>query len=90
MLLKTLEPTYVWLPQHSKSFSPLKEGLSKSVLLHHTSPNTTLSLITDASKKAIGAVLHEVSSSEEKPSLAFFSRHLTQAERNYSTFDKEF
>ena len=44
LLLKTMETTYDWLPQHSETFSALKEGLSKSVLLNHVSPDTTLSL----------------------------------------------
>ena len=82
LLLNTIEPIYDWLPQRSQSFSALKEGLSKSVLLHHISPDTTLSLTTDASETAIGAALHEVLSSDKNRLLAFFSRRLTQAERN--------
>ena len=89
LLLNTMEPTYDWLPQHSESFSALQDGLNKSVLLHHISPDTTLSLTTDASETAIGAALHEVSSSDKNRPLAFFSGRLTQAKRNYSTFDKE-
>ena len=88
LVLHTIEPTYDWFHQHSESFSKLKQALSKSVLLHRLSPDTTLPLTTDASETAIGAALQEVSSSEKKP-LAFFSRRLSQAERNYSTFDKE-
>ena len=89
LLLNTMESTYDWLPQHSESFSALKEGLSKSVLLHHISQDTTLSLTADASETAIGAALNEISSSDKNRPLAFFSRRLTQAERNYSTFDNE-
>ena len=63
--------------------------MSKSVLLRHLSPDTTLSLTTDASETAIGAALHEVSSSDKNRPLAIFSRRLSQAERNNSTFDKE-
>ena len=89
LVLHTIEPTYDWFHQHSKSFSKFKQALSKSVLLHHLSPDTTLSLTIDASETAIGAALHEVSSSDQNRPLAFFSRRLSQAERNYSTFDKE-
>ena len=89
LLLYTMEPIYDWPPQHSESFSALKEGSRKSVLLHHTSPDTTLSLTTEASETAISAALHDLSSSDKNRPLAFFSRRLTQAERNYSTFDKE-
>ena len=72
-----MEPTNDWLPQHSESFSALNEGLSKSILLRHISPDTTLSLTTDASKTAIGTALHEVSGSDKNRPLAFFSRRLT-------------
>ena len=48
-----------------------------------------MSLTTDASETAVGAALHEVSSSDKNRPLAFFSRRLRQAERNYSIFDKE-
>ena len=89
LVLHTNEPTYDWFHQHSESFSKLKQALSKSVLLHDLSPDTTLSLTTDASETAIGAALHEVSSSDKNRPLAFFSRRLRQAERNYSTFDKK-
>ena len=88
-VLHSIEPTYDWFHQHSESFSKLKQALSKSVFLHHLSPDTTLSLPTDASETAIGAALHEVSSSDKNQPLAFFSRRLRQAERNYSTFDKD-
>ena len=84
LLLNTMEPSYDWLPQHSKSFSVLEGSLSKSVL-HHISLDTILSLITDASETTFGAALHEISNSDKNRPLAFFSRRLTQAERNHST-----
>ena len=89
LLLKTIEPTYDWFHQHSETFSKLKQALSKSVFLHLLPPDTTLSLTTDASKTAIGAVRHDASSLDKSRPLALFSRRLSQAERNYSTFDKK-
>ena len=71
-----MEPTFDELPQHSESLSALKEGLSKSVLLHHSSQNTTLSLTTDATETANGAALHVVSSSDKTRPLAFFSTQI--------------
>ena len=65
LLLNTIEPTYDWFHQRLESFSKLKQALSKSVLLHHLSSDTNLSLTTDASKTAIGAALHELSSSDK-------------------------
>ena len=89
LLLDTMTPTHDWLLQHLKSFSALKEGLSKSVLLHHVSPDTMFSLTADASEISFGAVLNQVSSSDENRPLALFFRRLAQAERNYSIFDRE-
>ena len=48
-----------------------------------------MSLTADASETTFGAAFHEVSSSDKNRPLAFLSRRLTQAKRNYSTFDKE-
>ena len=72
LLLSIMEPTYDWIPHHSEYFSALKERLSKSVPLCHISQDTTLSLTTDASETAIGAAIHEVSSSDKNRLLAFF------------------
>ena len=85
-----MKSTYDWFPQHSKPFSTLKEGMSKSVVLHQIKPDTTLSLTTDTSETANGAALKEVLKSDKNQPLAFFSRRLKQARRNYSTFQKHF
>ena len=50
-----MEPPYDWIPRHLETFSKLKKVFSKSVLLHHTSADTTLSLTAHASETAIGA-----------------------------------
>lgn len=45
-------------------------------------------LVTDASSDAIGAVLHWIGQRKTEP-LGFFSKKLSSAERDYSTFDRE-
>ena len=62
--------------------------LAERVLLYHLSPDGTLTLTTDASNKAIGGVLHDNRKDRTSVPLAFFSRKLSVAERNYSVFDK--
>ena len=55
------------------------------VLLAHPKPGVKLTLMTDASDVAMGAVLAQ----EDGRPLGFFSRKLSQAQRKYSAFDKE-
>ena len=80
--------TFIMLEDHRKAFSTLKTALANATLLHHLTENSTLSITTDASDAAIGAALHEITDNSSHP-IAFFSRRLTAAERNYSTFDEE-
>ncbi|GFS95579.1 reverse transcriptase domain-containing protein [Nephila pilipes] len=47
-----------------------------------------ISLTTDASDIAVGAVLHQFVENEKQPS-NFFSRTLTPAQRKYSVYDRE-
>ena len=87
---KSRQETYLdWKPTHDESLQSMKTNLSNSVLLHHMSDGGTLSLTTDASDKAIGGVLHDIRPDGTSVPLAFFSRKLSPAERNYSVFDKE-
>ena len=85
---QTAPTPFIFLEEHCKAFATLKSAIANATLLHHLAGNSTLSLTTDASDTAIGAVLHEVTDNDSRP-IAFFSRRLTAAERNYSTFDKE-
>ena len=55
-------------------------------MLVHPDPHAQLSLTTDASDVAVGAVLGQGPS--QSP-LAFFSKKLSPAERKYSAFDRE-
>jgi cleavage and polyadenylation specificity factor subunit 1 len=81
-------PAINWTEEHCVAFQELKKALSEAVLLYHISDSGTLTLTTDASDLAIGAVLHDVTESNNRP-IAFFSRKLSETERNYSVFDKE-
>ena len=77
-----------WDTIHDEALSNLKEKLAEPVLLYHLSPDGTLTLTTDASDKAIGGLLHDNRKDGTSVPLAFFSRKLSVAERNYSVFDK--
>ena len=51
-------------------------------------PEGKLTLTTDASDNAVGAVLHQIIDEKVQP-LGFYSRKLTTAQRNYSAYDRE-
>ncbi|GBO35909.1 Retrovirus-related Pol polyprotein from transposon opus [Araneus ventricosus] len=57
-------------------------------MLAYPKHNTPLSLVTNASETAIGAVLQQHVEGGTEP-LGFFSRKLNAAERKYSTYDRE-
>ena len=65
-----------WTSELKQSFQRVKEHLAQATSLAFPDSNATLSLQTDASDKAIGAVLQQHSNGFLKP-FSFFSRKLT-------------
>jgi cleavage and polyadenylation specificity factor subunit 1 len=79
----------VWSDACQKAFLAAKEALKSFRVLAHPSATAPTKLYTDASDIALGAeLLQEQRGGEWKP-IAFFSKRLAKAERNYSTFDRE-
>ena len=67
----------------------MKEQIASAKVLVHYNSELPLSLVCDASSYGIGAVIsHSFPDSEERP-IAFASRSLSLAQRNYSQLDKE-
>ncbi len=56
-----------WTTETIDEFKSCKNSLVQAALLAHPAPNANLSLSTDASKIAVGAVLHQVINSEYQP-----------------------
>ena len=81
--------TWTWTREQLSSFTKAKELLCSSHLLVHYDPEKPLLLSCDASPYGVGAVLsHLMSDAAERP-IAYASRTLTPAERNYSQLEKE-
>ena len=97
-LSSTLAPLYsllqknakwTWNEHQQKAFEEAKSQLTSSCLLVHFDPTKELLLACDASPYGIGAVLsHRMTDGSDKP-IAFASRSLAAAEKNYSQLDKE-
>ncbi len=72
----------------STDFTKTKTMLTNATVLHFPSTEAPITLTTDASDKAVGAVLEQRIDGVGQP-LAFFSRQLQNAEQKYSAFGRE-
>lgn len=78
-----------WNDQCKKAFEEAKQKLMNAPILAHYDPTCSFKLAPDASAYGIGAVLsHCYEDGSERP-IAFTSRTLTAAEKNYAQIDKE-
>jgi len=73
-----------WKDEHENAFIALKTMVSKEVILAYPDWTQPFIMHTDASDFQLGAVI----SQNDKP-IAFFSRKLNSAQRNYTTTEKE-
>ena len=86
--LQRKDVPFEWTPQCVAAFETLKNALLSSPCLY--APNLSLPFIlqTDASGEGIAAVLVQIVNGEEHP-IAYISRQLSKAERNYSPTEWE-
>ena len=75
---------YKWTDELQKEFETIKRVLGREVLLAYPDFNAPFHIHTDASNYQIGAVI----SQNNKP-IAFYSRKMNDAQRNYTTTEKE-
>ena len=78
-----------WTQDCNEAFLDIKKCLSTSPVLAHFDPNERLVVACDASPYGVAAVLsHRYASGSERP-IAYASRTLSPAEKNYSQNDRE-
>lgn len=79
---------FCWTPECDTAFNTLKKKLTESPVLIFPNYSKEFILSCDASGHCIGAVLSQEVDGKEHP-VAYASRQLNKAERNYSTTEKE-
>lgn len=73
-----------WMPQHEDAFNEVKRLLSQAPVLQYYNVNEPVVLESDSSDVGLGAVITQ----NGRP-IAYASRTLTSAERNYAQIEKE-
>ena len=87
-LLRKTSSGYCWNAQCEQSFNLLKQRLTSPPILSYPNFKAPFMVSTDASSTAIGGVLSQISNGTERV-VAYWSRQLHKAERNYSTVERE-
>ena len=75
---------FKWDIEQQKAFDEIKRIMSKETILAYPDFSKPFHVYTDASNLQLGAVIMQ----EDKP-LAFYSRKLNSAQRNYTTGEQE-
>ena len=86
-LLRKQQP-WVWGEEQQTAFEALKRALTTAPVLARPDFSKPFTVQCDASNVALGAVLTQEGTDGEHP-IAYISRVLTGAEKNYSTTEKE-
>ena len=80
---------WVWRPQQQKAFDSLKHQLISFPILGFPQYNLPYEVHTDASSRGLGAVLYQHQQGVKRV-IAYASRGLTRAEKNYPVHKLEF
>ena len=80
---------YEWTEEMQAAFEDLKESLIKPPVLVDPNYSKPFIVSTDASSKAVGAVLSHLAADSRENSIHYVTRNLNEAEKNYSEFERE-
>uniref|UniRef100_A0A8C6MBY8 Gypsy retrotransposon integrase-like protein 1 n=1 Tax=Nothobranchius furzeri TaxID=105023 RepID=A0A8C6MBY8_NOTFU len=81
---------FSWTKEADQAFLSLKESFAQAPILTRPDPSRPFTLEVDASDTGVGAVLSQVSSTDQRlHPCAFYSRRLSPAEQNYDVGDRE-
>lgn len=82
------EKDFSWGQSQQKAFETLRNSLCHEPVLRYPDFSKPFLLSTDASSVAIGAILSQMHNGQEHP-VAYASRQLNKAERNYGATERE-
>lgn len=80
---------FVWTREAQAAFDQLKQILTSAPILSNPDFTKTFFVHCDASDFGIGAVLMQLDEENNEKPIAFMSRKLTSAQRNYSVTERE-
>ena len=80
---------FIWTESAQKALQNVKEMITSDIVLTYYDPDLPVKLACDSSSYGLGAVIsHVMGNGEERP-IAFASRTLNSAEKNYAQIQKE-
>ena len=80
---------WIWTPEHSETFTQLKNKITEIPFLAHYNSNLPNTITTDASTKGLGATLWQEQHNGELKPIAFASRFLSDTEKKYAINELE-
>ena len=80
---------FEWGKDQQESFERIKQAFTSATIVQHPDLDQPFWVETDASDFAIGAVLSQKNEQGKLHPIAFYSRQLLPAERNYEIYDRE-
>lgn len=87
-MLRRKNVPFVWTEEHQKAFEHLKDAICNPPILCIPDFKSEFILQSDASNKAVGAVLLQERDGVRMP-VSFYSKRLTEAEAKFSTYELE-
>ncbi|HEX3418956.1 MAG TPA: RNase H-like domain-containing protein, partial [Stellaceae bacterium] len=80
---------FAWTPECQQAFDTLKRAFEQGPILLLPDPAKQYHLETDASKRALGAVLRQHGPDGQLHPVAYLSHTLSPTEQNYQVYDRE-